>query len=72
MGGFFSTPAPPPPPPPPPTPDPEEEERKRRLQMIERRRRGRAGTIATSDRGFLSPVKSDGAASSGKKTLLGE
>lgn len=53
MGGFFSAPKPPPPPPPLPLPDTEEEDRKRRVEAIERRRRGRAGTIATSARGLL-------------------
>ncbi|MBO6518703.1 MAG: hypothetical protein JJ900_11755 [Rhodospirillales bacterium] len=53
MGGFFSPPAPAPLPPPPPAPDPAADERERRLEAIERRRRGRAGTIATSERGVL-------------------
>jgi type IV secretory pathway VirB10-like protein len=53
MGGFFS-PKPPAPPPPPPVTDPDEEDRKRRLEMIERRRRGRAGMIRTSTRGVLN------------------
>jgi len=53
MGGFFSAPKPPPIPTPPPLPDPEEEDRKRRIDSLERRRRGRAGTIATSARGLL-------------------
>ncbi len=68
MGGFFSTPKPPPPPPLPPPPDPGEEERKRRLEMLDRRRRGRAGTILTSPRGLLR----DADASPRGKTLLGE
>ncbi len=77
MGGFFSPPKlPPPPSPPPAAPDLAEEERKRRLQAMERRRRGRTGTIVTSDRGFLSPGVGLGAQRrhqrSGKKTLLGE
>ncbi len=54
MGGFFSAPSVPVPPPPPPVVDTAEEERKARLEAIERRRRGRAGTIATSERGVLS------------------
>ena len=48
-----------------PAPDPEEEGRKERLAALERRRRGRGGTIATSDRGILQPW-------SGGKRLLGE
>jgi len=68
MGGIFSAPkAPPPPPLPPPQPDPAIEERARRLETIERRRRGRAGTIETSERGVLSA-----AASGPKKQLFGE
>lgn len=38
-----------------PKPDPEEEARKERLAALARRRRGRAGTIATSERGLLRP-----------------
>lgn len=72
MGGFLSTPKPPPLPAPDPGPDPAEEERKRRLQMIERRRRGRAGTIVTSERGFLAPSGAGPGASGGAKNLLGE
>lgn len=57
MGSLFSSPSPPPPPPAPvlPRPDPEEEARKERLAALQRRRRGRAGTIATSERGVLRP-----------------
>lgn len=53
MGGFFSPPSAPPLPPPPPPIDTGEEDRKRRVEAIERRRRGRDGTIATSERGVL-------------------
>ena len=68
MGGFFSAPKrPAPPPPPPPLPDPEEEARKRRLAALERRRRGRDGTIRTSSKGLLDPIN----AAFGQKTLLG-
>jgi type IV secretory pathway VirB10-like protein len=67
MGGFFS-PKPPAPPPPPPVTDPDEEDRKRRLEMIERRRRGRAGMIRTSTRGVLNETNT----ASNAKTLLGE
>lgn len=60
MGGLFSS--PPPPPMPEPTPvDTGEEDRKRRLEAIDRRRRGRAGTIATSERGVLDAVDDPGA-----------
>jgi len=56
MGSLFRSPAPPPPPVPAlPQPDPEEDARKERLAALERRRRGRAGTIQTSDRGVLRP-----------------
>lgn len=69
MAALFSAPKPPPPPPPPlPLPDLDEEERQRRLAAIERRRRGRAGTIATSERGLLALA--DGAPR--RKSLLGE
>lgn len=69
MGAIFSAPKPPAPPPPPaPAVDPEVEARQRRLEEIDRHRRGRAGTIATSSRGLLQA--SDGAASG--KTLFGE
>lgn len=72
MGGILGGPPspPPPPPPPPPLPDPQEEERKRRLEAIERRRRGRLGTIATSPRGVLEDTTATGP--TGPKTLLGE
>lgn len=53
MGGFFSPPSAPPLPPPPPPIDTGEEDRKRRVEAIDRRRRGRSGTIATSERGVL-------------------
>lgn len=68
MAALFSAPKPPPLPPPPPLPDLDEEDRGRRLAAIERRRRGRAGTIATSERGLLalSPTAPR------RKSLLGE
>lgn len=70
MGGFFSStpavttttatlPA---------TPDPDAEARKLRLENMERNRRGRAGLVATSDRGILSQAN----ATTGTKQLLGE
>ena len=70
MGSLFRAPAPPPPPPLPaiPRPDPEDEARRERLAALERRRRGRAGTIATSERGVL---RADPLAAAGKR-LLGE
>lgn len=68
MGGFFSVPKPPPPPPPPPVPDTDAEDRKLRLEALNRRRRGRSGTITTSDRGLLAVSDSGGR----RKTLLGE
>lgn len=74
MGGFFSPPSPPPMPQmaaPPPAIDPDAEERQRRLDAIGRNRRGRAGTIATGDRGVLEPVSPSKSAGSGKR-LLGE
>lgn len=54
MGALFSSPSPPPPPPAPVihTPDPVDEERKARLKALERRRRGRAGLVATSEKGL--------------------
>ncbi len=69
MGGFFSVPKPPPPPPPPPpAPDTDAEDRKLRLEALDRRRRGRAGTINTSDRGLLATSNTGGH----RKSLLGE
>ncbi len=53
MGGFFSPPSVPPLPPSPPPIDTGAEERKRRVEAIDRRRRGRAGTVVTSERGVL-------------------
>lgn len=68
MGGLFSAPSPPAPLSLPAAPDPEIEARKKRLEEIERRRRGRTGTIATSSRGLLG--LSDNAPR--RKSLLGE
>lgn len=75
MGGFFSAPSAPPPAPPPPPPDTGEEERQRRLDAIERRRRGRAGTIATSERGVFEERADTSAAATSASPLkdkLGE
>ena len=74
MGGFFSSPTTPPPAPPPP-PDTGEEERQRRLEAIDRRRRGRAGTIATSERGVFEErddTSATAASASPLKDKLGE
>jgi len=68
MGGLFSSPSLPPPLPMPSVADPEVEARKKRLEEIERRRRGRAGTIATTPRGLLSL----GNNMPKRKSLLGE
>ncbi|MBL8831346.1 MAG: hypothetical protein JNL71_03065 [Rhodospirillales bacterium] len=57
MGGFFSAPSIPAPPPPPPLPepvDPDKEAREARIKAMIRRRRGRAGLVATGDRGVLT------------------
>ncbi len=72
MGGFLS-PSPPPPPAPEPEPatDPDAEDRKRRLDAIDRRRRGRAGTIATSERGVTRPLSAP-VADDGLKDKLGD
>ncbi|HER27732.1 MAG TPA: hypothetical protein ENI69_11545 [Rhodospirillales bacterium] len=73
MGGFFSQPAPQPLPPLPPLPvdNTAAEEEKRRLQNIARRRRGRAGAIATSAKGIRS-LLATGSQNSKRKSLLGE
>ncbi|NQU58165.1 MAG: hypothetical protein HQ513_13090 [Rhodospirillales bacterium] len=68
MGGLFSAPSPPAQMSLPEAPDPEIEARKKRLEEIERRRRGRSGTITTSPRGLLG--LSDNAPK--RKSLLGE
>lgn len=54
MGGLFSSPPPPLPPPPLSIDDGEAEKRRLRIKALDRRRRGRTGTIATSPKGFLS------------------
>lgn len=66
MGGFFGGSSPPTYVPVTTTDDAEEEARKQRLEAMARNRRGRAGMIATSDRGVLSADAPAG------KTLLGE
>ncbi len=74
MGGFLnlfappSAPAPAPLPPAPPAEDGEETERKRRIEMLARRRRGRAETVATSLKGLLRLA----ADAPQRKSLLGE
>jgi len=70
MGSLFSSPKPPAPPPLPAIDNSEEEERKKRLAAMLRRRRGRSATIATSDRGLLTPMNQRGGTAT--KTLLGE
>lgn len=71
MSGMFSSPAPPPPPPMPEVKDPAEAERENRLEALERRRRGRSGTVETGFRGVLnSGPATDGNATG--KTRLGE
>lgn len=54
-----------------PPPDPEAEAAKARQDMLDRQRRGRAGTIAGSERGFLDPAASQGGPPAAKR-LLGE
>nr|MBC8445410.1 hypothetical protein [Rhodospirillaceae bacterium] len=68
VGGLFPAPSPPAPLSFPEPPDPGIEARKKRLEEIERRRRGRSGTITTSPRGLLG--LSDNAPK--RKSLLGE
>jgi len=69
MGGILSSPkAPPAMPAPEPLPDPAIAEEKARVDAMDRRRRGRAGTITTTERGLLS---TNGKAPQ-KKSLLGE
>lgn len=74
MGGFLSifappsAPAPAPLPPAPPPDDSEEIERRRRLDLLARRRRGRAETVATSLKGLLRLA----ADAPQRKSLLGE
>jgi len=69
MGGILSNPsAPPAMPTPAPLPDYGAEDRQARLDAVDRRRRGRSGTVATSDRGLVR----QNANAPHKKTLLGE
>lgn len=74
MGGFLSifappsAPAPAPLPPAPPPEEAEEIERRRRLDLLARRRRGRAETVATSLKGLLRLA----ADAPQRKSLLGE
>ncbi|MBL4747320.1 MAG: hypothetical protein JKY17_00550 [Magnetovibrio sp.] len=68
MGGIFSSPSPAPMPAQKVLPDPAKEAETARLESIDRRRRGRAGTITTSDRGLLSTNNN----APKKKSLLGE
>ena len=74
MGGFLSifspprAPAPAPLPSAPPPDDSEEVERRRRIELLARRRRGRAETVATSLKGLLRLA----ADAPQRKSLLGE
>lgn len=74
MGGFLnlfappSAPAPAPMPPAPPAESDDEIERKRRVELLARRRRGRAETVATSLKGLLRLA----ADAPRRKSLLGE
>ena len=69
MGGFFASPpvSAPPPPTPPPV-DPDKDAREARIKAMIRRRRGRAGLVATGPRGVLVAP----ADASGLGTRLGE
>ncbi|NMM45865.1 hypothetical protein HH303_15315 [Rhodospirillaceae bacterium KN72] len=67
MGGLLSSPSPAAPVAVPEPVDTEAEERKRRLEDMDRRRRGRSGTIATGYRGILNESRG-----SAGKSLLGE
>ncbi|MBL4693558.1 MAG: hypothetical protein JKY92_09550 [Magnetovibrio sp.] len=68
MGGMFSAPKPPSMSASESVPDVAKQNEKLRLDAMDRHRRGRAGTIVTSDRGLFT--KTDDAPK--KKTLLGE
>ena len=68
MGSLMSSPSAPPMPAPEPLPDYAADEQKARLDAMERRRRGRAGTVTTSDRGLVRTNEN----APQKKTLLGE
>lgn len=68
MGGMLSGPSAPQMPAPEPLPDYGAEDRQARLDAMDRRRRGRGGTITTSDRGLVRQI----ASAPQKKTLLGE
>lgn len=76
MGGFFGGSAPAPAPVPVYTPpvvtttDPDAEARQQREEIMARNRRGRAGMVATSERGVLDPVATKGGVTT--KSLLGE
>ncbi|MCW9039553.1 MAG: hypothetical protein OQJ76_03575 [Rhodospirillales bacterium] len=69
MAGLFRSPAPPAPPPL-PVDNSAAEEARLRLENLRRRRRGRAATIATSERGLLAP--GGDAPAPRRKSLLGE
>jgi hypothetical protein len=57
----------------PDVPDPEAAERERRLDALDRRRRGRKGTVETGFRGVLTEQdRSGGASGTSGKSYLGE
>lgn len=67
MSGIFkSPPAPPPPQPLPEVKDPDAAAREERLEALDRRRRGRTGTVETGFRGVLN---SKGGTPAGKSKL---
>ncbi len=70
MGGIFAAPPPPPAPHPAPKPavDTQQHEDNPRRERLERKRRGRRETIATTPRGLLSPLHH----ATRKPSLLGE
>ncbi len=71
MGSFFSSSTPAPAyTPPVVTTDPDEEARKQREEIMARNRRGRAGMVATSERGVLDSASPQRGAAT--KSLLGE
>ena len=75
MAGLFSPPSPPAPLPLAALGDADTDEAGRRLEALARRRRGRAGTIATSARGVSRTPRSllaNGAVAVSRKSLLGE
>ena len=68
MGGLIGASSPPPPPPPPAPVVVADDSEKKRKDQLRSRRRGRAGTVATSPRGVLRARD----ANVKRRTLLGE